>query len=54
MDDKEVTLRGAQLETISDAERNALQLIATQKLAKTLPGINLKKGLSSCGRIEKK
>ena len=45
LDDKEITLRGAQLETICDTERHALQVIAMQRLAKTLPGISLKKGL---------
>lgn len=43
VDGAEVVLRGARLENLSEIERSALQLLAAQRLAKMLPGVNLGK-----------
>ncbi|CAI4230204.1 unnamed protein product [Auanema sp. JU1783] len=43
LDDKEIILRGLQMETLSDVERSALQSVAQQRLAKLLPGVSLSK-----------
>uniref|UniRef100_A0A8R1I429 Rho-GAP domain-containing protein n=1 Tax=Caenorhabditis japonica TaxID=281687 RepID=A0A8R1I429_CAEJA len=43
VDGVEIVLRGARLENLSEIERSALQLLAAQRLAKMLPGVNLGK-----------
>ncbi|CAB3407437.1 unnamed protein product [Caenorhabditis bovis] len=43
VDGAEVVLRGARLENLSEIERSALHLLALQRLARLLPGVNLGK-----------
>ncbi|VDO42576.1 unnamed protein product [Haemonchus placei] len=43
LDGVEVVLRGARLESLSEIERGALRLVALQRLAVLLPGVNLLK-----------
>ncbi|PIO54310.1 hypothetical protein TELCIR_24330, partial [Teladorsagia circumcincta] len=43
LDGAEVVLRGTRLEALSEIERGALRLVALQRLAVLLPGVNLLK-----------
>ncbi|CAD6184313.1 unnamed protein product [Caenorhabditis auriculariae] len=43
VDGAEVVLRGARLETLSEIERSALQVLAAQRLGRLLPGVSVGK-----------